>query len=131
MSVASQVAAVLEQTLDGDEVLVGSSRERLGFDGAVEPRGGHPREVRPRRRLPPRAARPARDPQRADPPPGPTKTVTSLEKEGSPQRAIAAARRPRLRGRVALTRHNQPLSRRRDPVDAALAPRRAAAEEPR
>lgn len=30
-----QVAAVIEQTLDGDEVLVGSSRERVGFDPAV------------------------------------------------------------------------------------------------
>jgi D-hydroxyproline dehydrogenase subunit beta len=29
------VAAVIEQTLDGDEVLVGSSRERVGFDPAV------------------------------------------------------------------------------------------------
>ncbi|MDP9436329.1 MAG: hypothetical protein M3P93_14530 [Actinomycetota bacterium] len=37
MSVASQVAAVLEQRLDGDQVLVGSSRECLGFDGAVGP----------------------------------------------------------------------------------------------
>jgi D-hydroxyproline dehydrogenase subunit beta len=31
-----QVAAVVEQTLDGDEVLVGSSRERVGFDAAVD-----------------------------------------------------------------------------------------------
>lgn len=30
-----QVAAVVEQTLDGDEVLVGSSRERVGFDPGV------------------------------------------------------------------------------------------------
>jgi glycine/D-amino acid oxidase-like deaminating enzyme len=30
------VAAVIEQTLDGDEVLVGSSRERVGFDGHVD-----------------------------------------------------------------------------------------------
>ena len=29
------LAAVIEQTLDGDEVLVGSSRERVGFDSAV------------------------------------------------------------------------------------------------
>jgi glycine/D-amino acid oxidase-like deaminating enzyme len=29
------VAAVIEQTLDGDEVLVGSSRERVGFDSEV------------------------------------------------------------------------------------------------
>jgi glycine/D-amino acid oxidase-like deaminating enzyme len=29
------VAAVIEQTLDGDEVLVGSSRERVGFDSTV------------------------------------------------------------------------------------------------
>jgi glycine/D-amino acid oxidase-like deaminating enzyme len=29
------VATVIEQTLDGDEVLVGSSRERVGFDSAV------------------------------------------------------------------------------------------------
>jgi glycine/D-amino acid oxidase-like deaminating enzyme len=29
------VAVVVEQTLDGDEVLVGSSRERVGFDPAV------------------------------------------------------------------------------------------------
>ncbi|MFL5970210.1 MAG: NAD(P)/FAD-dependent oxidoreductase, partial [Gaiellaceae bacterium] len=29
------VAAVIEQTLDGDEVLVGSSRERVGFDATV------------------------------------------------------------------------------------------------
>jgi glycine/D-amino acid oxidase-like deaminating enzyme len=32
-----QVAAVIEQTLDGDEVLVGSSRERVGFDARVDP----------------------------------------------------------------------------------------------
>ena len=31
-----QVAAVIEQTLDGDEVLVGSSRERVGFDTGVD-----------------------------------------------------------------------------------------------
>lgn len=30
-----QVAPVIEQTLDGDEVLVGSSRERVGFDPEV------------------------------------------------------------------------------------------------
>ena len=30
------VAVVLEQTLDGDEVLVGSSRERVGFDRTVQ-----------------------------------------------------------------------------------------------
>lgn len=30
------VAAVIEQTLDGHEVLVGSSRERVGFDGRVD-----------------------------------------------------------------------------------------------
>jgi glycine/D-amino acid oxidase-like deaminating enzyme len=29
------VAAVIEETLDGDDVLVGSSRERVGFDSAV------------------------------------------------------------------------------------------------
>jgi D-hydroxyproline dehydrogenase subunit beta len=29
------VASVIEQTLDGDEVLVGSSRERVGFDASV------------------------------------------------------------------------------------------------
>jgi len=29
------IASVIEQTLDGDEVLVGSSRERVGFDDAV------------------------------------------------------------------------------------------------
>jgi len=29
------IAAVIEQTLDGDEVLVGSSRERVGFDATV------------------------------------------------------------------------------------------------
>jgi D-hydroxyproline dehydrogenase subunit beta len=29
------IASVIEQTLDGDEVLVGSSRERVGFDGRV------------------------------------------------------------------------------------------------
>lgn len=32
-----QIATVIEQTLDGDEVLVGSSRERAGFDPAVDP----------------------------------------------------------------------------------------------
>jgi glycine/D-amino acid oxidase-like deaminating enzyme len=32
------LAAVIEQTLDGDEVLVGSSRERVGFDPAVSDR---------------------------------------------------------------------------------------------
>jgi glycine/D-amino acid oxidase-like deaminating enzyme len=31
------IASVIEQTLDGDEVLVGSSRERAGFDDAVNP----------------------------------------------------------------------------------------------
>jgi D-hydroxyproline dehydrogenase subunit beta len=31
------IAAVIEQTLDGDEVLVGSSRERVGFDDHVDP----------------------------------------------------------------------------------------------
>lgn len=30
------VASVIEQTLDGDEVLVGSSRERVGFDARVD-----------------------------------------------------------------------------------------------
>ena len=30
-----QVASVIEQTLDGDELLVGSSRERVGFDESV------------------------------------------------------------------------------------------------
>jgi D-hydroxyproline dehydrogenase subunit beta len=30
------IASVIEQTLDGDEVLVGSSRERVGFDDRVE-----------------------------------------------------------------------------------------------
>jgi D-hydroxyproline dehydrogenase subunit beta len=29
------VAAVIEQTLDGDEILIGSSRERVGFDATV------------------------------------------------------------------------------------------------
>lgn len=33
---ALQVASVVEQTLDGDEVLAGSSRERVGFDPAVD-----------------------------------------------------------------------------------------------
>jgi glycine/D-amino acid oxidase-like deaminating enzyme len=32
-----QLATVVEQTLDGDGVLVGSSRERVGFDAAVDP----------------------------------------------------------------------------------------------
>jgi glycine/D-amino acid oxidase-like deaminating enzyme len=32
-----QIATVVEQTLDGDEVLVGSSRERVGFDDVVRP----------------------------------------------------------------------------------------------
>jgi D-hydroxyproline dehydrogenase subunit beta len=32
---ALAIAVVVEQTLDGDEVLVGSSRERVGFDPAV------------------------------------------------------------------------------------------------
>ena len=31
------LAAVVEQTLDGGDVLVGSSRERIGFDAAVRP----------------------------------------------------------------------------------------------
>jgi glycine/D-amino acid oxidase-like deaminating enzyme len=31
------IASVIEQTLDGDEVLVGSSRERVGFDHRVDP----------------------------------------------------------------------------------------------
>jgi glycine/D-amino acid oxidase-like deaminating enzyme len=31
------IAPVIEQTLDGDELLVGSSRERVGFDDAVRP----------------------------------------------------------------------------------------------
>ena len=31
------IASVIEQTLDGDEILVGSSRERVGFDAAVRP----------------------------------------------------------------------------------------------
>jgi glycine/D-amino acid oxidase-like deaminating enzyme len=31
------IASVIEQTLDGDEVLVGSSRQRAGFDESVEP----------------------------------------------------------------------------------------------
>lgn len=30
------IASVIEQTLDGDEVLVGSSRERIGFDDRVD-----------------------------------------------------------------------------------------------
>ena len=30
------IASVIEQTLDGDEVLVGSSRERVGFDDRVD-----------------------------------------------------------------------------------------------
>jgi glycine/D-amino acid oxidase-like deaminating enzyme len=30
------IASVIEQTLDGDEVLVGSSRERVGFDARVD-----------------------------------------------------------------------------------------------
>ncbi len=34
---ALAVATVIEQTLDGDEVLVGSSRERAGFDPVVRP----------------------------------------------------------------------------------------------
>jgi glycine/D-amino acid oxidase-like deaminating enzyme len=32
-----QVAGVIEQTLDGDEILVGSSRQRVGFDETVDP----------------------------------------------------------------------------------------------
>jgi glycine/D-amino acid oxidase-like deaminating enzyme len=32
-----QLAAVIEQTLDGDEILVGSSRRRVGFDETVDP----------------------------------------------------------------------------------------------
>ena len=32
-----QLATVVEQTLDGDGVLVGSSRERVGFDATVDP----------------------------------------------------------------------------------------------
>jgi glycine/D-amino acid oxidase-like deaminating enzyme len=32
-----QVATVIEQTLDGDEILVGSSRQRVGFDETVDP----------------------------------------------------------------------------------------------
>jgi glycine/D-amino acid oxidase-like deaminating enzyme len=35
-----RLATVVEQTLDGDEVLVGSSRERVGFDPAVDPELG-------------------------------------------------------------------------------------------
>jgi glycine/D-amino acid oxidase-like deaminating enzyme len=31
------VASVIEQTLDGDEILIGSSRERVGFDATVPP----------------------------------------------------------------------------------------------
>ena len=31
------IATVIEQTLDGDEILVGSSRERVGFDATVDP----------------------------------------------------------------------------------------------
>jgi glycine/D-amino acid oxidase-like deaminating enzyme len=31
-----RIASVIEQTLDGDEVLVGSSRERVGFDDRVD-----------------------------------------------------------------------------------------------
>jgi D-hydroxyproline dehydrogenase subunit beta len=31
------IATVIEQTLDGDEILVGSSRERVGFDDTVNP----------------------------------------------------------------------------------------------
>lgn len=31
------IAPVIEQTLDGDEILVGSSRERVGFDETVRP----------------------------------------------------------------------------------------------
>jgi glycine/D-amino acid oxidase-like deaminating enzyme len=31
------IAPVIEQTLDGDEILVGSSRERVGFDDTVRP----------------------------------------------------------------------------------------------
>ena len=34
---ALQVATVIEQTLDGDEVLVGSSRARVGFDATIDP----------------------------------------------------------------------------------------------
>ncbi len=34
---AGGIATVIEQTLDGDEVLVGSSRERVGFDATVRP----------------------------------------------------------------------------------------------
>jgi glycine/D-amino acid oxidase-like deaminating enzyme len=33
---ALQVATVIEQTLDGDEILVGSSRQRVGFDETVD-----------------------------------------------------------------------------------------------
>ena len=32
-----QVASVIEQTLDGDEILVGSSRQRVGYDETVDP----------------------------------------------------------------------------------------------
>ena len=34
---ALQIATVVEQTLDGDEVLVGSSRARVGFDATLDP----------------------------------------------------------------------------------------------
>lgn len=34
---ALQIATVIEQTLDGDEVLVGSSRARVGFDATIDP----------------------------------------------------------------------------------------------
>jgi glycine/D-amino acid oxidase-like deaminating enzyme len=30
------IATVIEQTLDGDEVLIGSSRERVGFDARID-----------------------------------------------------------------------------------------------
>ena len=56
------MAVVVEQTLDGDEVLVGSSRERVGFERTVreDVTAG---DARARRPLRPGAARAAGDPQ--------------------------------------------------------------------
>ena len=56
------MAVVVEQTLDGDEVLVGSSRERVGLR-AHRPRRGDAGDARARRALRPGAQRAPRDPQ--------------------------------------------------------------------
>jgi glycine/D-amino acid oxidase-like deaminating enzyme len=54
------VAAVIEQTLDGDEVLVGSSRERVGFDAAVRDEVTHAMLKRAARFVPGISALPVR-----------------------------------------------------------------------